>query len=103
MINGTDSTLWHPGTTVDDEVYIFTADLCRSMRLSYQKKLTNDYDIENYRFVLPSTTFNNTLSQDFCLNTTHRKSGTRRECLPDGLMSLKTCIKCEIIHFNGNR
>lgn len=101
MINGTDSTLWHPDTTVDDEVYIFTADLCRSLRLEFQRKLTNDYNIENYRFVLPPETFNNTLNQDFCLNITHRKTGTHKECLPDGLMSLQTCIKCEIIHFNG--
>ena len=95
MVNGTDSTLWHPNAKTSDDVYIFSSDLCRSLHLEYREQRDNDFGITNYRFVLPPTTFNNSLNQDFCLNVTDRNKTHRQECLTDGLMSLRTCIKCK--------
>ena len=101
-INGTDSTLWHPDTQTNDEVYIFSSDLCRSLRLEFREKRKNDFGIETYRFELPSSTFDNEAKRDFCLNTTNYNKTPTIECLPNGLMSLITCVKRNDNHFIRN-
>ncbi len=101
MINGTDSTIWHPDAHNDDEVYIFSADVCRSFRLEYREKRKNPFGIDTYRFVLPGTAFSNSKDhQDFCLNITTRNKTYELQCLPDGLMSMRTCVKCNVIYLN---
>jgi lysosome membrane protein 2 len=93
MINGTDSTIWHPDTHTDDEVYIFSSDLCRSFRLEFSEKRKNTFGIENYRFILPGNVYSNSGDhRDFCLNITRNRTH-QVECLSDGLMSMRTCIK----------
>jgi lysosome membrane protein 2 len=100
MINGTDSTIWHPDTHTDDEVYIFSSDLCRSFRLEFSEKRKNTFGIENYRFILPGNVYSNSGDhRDFCLNITRNRTH-QVECLSDGLMSMRTCIKCKFINLN---
>lgn len=95
MINGTDSTIWHEGATKDDQVYIFSPDLCRSLHLKYDSTNDNAFDIEILHFTLPINVFENTPDNEgFCLNTTSSIHNTTEiECLPSGLMSLKSCLK----------
>ncbi len=101
MINGTDSTIWHPGAQKTDEVYIYSPDLCRSLRLEFVESHDNEYGIENYRFVLPSTTFaNSSENQGFCLNSTTENKTHEIKCLPSGLMSLRSCVQCKYINSN---
>ena len=99
MINGTDSTIWHEGATKNDDVYIFSPDLCRSLHLQYTKTEDNAFDIEILRFTLPTDVFANTPENEgFCLNTTNAFENTSKiECLPTGLMSLRSCLKRRFI------
>jgi hypothetical protein len=98
MINGTDSTIWHPEEKPSDEVYVFLSDICRSFRLEYSESRTNTFGITNDRFVLPDTAFANIPDNyGFCVNATNENKTHVVQCLPSGLMSLKTCIKCKFI------
>jgi hypothetical protein len=98
MINGTDSTIWHPDEKPSDEVYIFSPDICRSLRLEYSESRTNTFGITNDRFVLPDIAFANIPENyGFCVNATNQNKTHVIQCLPTGLMSLKTCIKCKFI------
>lgn len=91
-INGTDSTLWHPDVSKEERVYTFISDICRSVYLDFHETRQNLYDIENYRFLLPDSVFaNSTDNRGFCVPF-NSKNETR--CLPSGLFSLSTCVKC---------
>lgn len=102
MINGTDSTIWHAGATKNDQVYIYSPDLCRSLYLQYTETRDNPFGIETIRFTLPTDVFANTPGNaGFCLNTTHSSDNSSGiECLPSGLMSLKTCLPRKFIDSN---
>lgn len=99
MINGTDSTIWHESATKNDQVYIFTPDLCRSLHLQYTETEDNAFDIEILRFTLPEDVFANIPeNRGFCLNTTNAfKNTSGIECLPSGLMSLSSCLKRRVL------
>lgn len=98
MINGTDSTIWHPGADQDDHVYIYSSDLCRSFRLDYTETHSNNFGIKLRRYELPDDVYANTTdNQGFCVKGNGVNHTTETECLPGGLMSLKTCIKCKFI------
>ncbi len=102
MINGTDSTIWHEGATKDDQVYIYSPDICRSLPLQYSETHDNQFGIKNLRFILPIDVFANTPENEgFCLNTTDiRDNSTKIQCLSNGLMSLKSCLKRKFINSN---
>ncbi|CAF1499933.1 unnamed protein product [Rotaria magnacalcarata] len=94
MINGTDSTLWHPSTRKNERIYSFISDICRSVYLDYNETLTNNFNIETYHYTLPNSVFSNsTENEGFCLNSTIANKTNELECLPSGLFSLKTCIR----------
>lgn len=102
MINGTDSTIWHPSADQDDHVYIYSSDLCRSFRLPYSNTHSNNFGIKLRRYELPPDVYaNSSENQGFCVNTTGPNNTHSIECLPDGLMSLKPCIKCKFINYNS--
>ena len=52
MINGTEGTLFHPGVSRNDTLYVFVDQLFRSGYFTYQKDV-EQYGIQLYRFVLP--------------------------------------------------
>ena len=101
-INGTDSTIWHANTKKNDDVYIFSPDLCRSLHLQYSEIHYNIFGIETLRFTLPTNVFDNIPENEgFCLNTTDSSDNSSKiECLPTGLMSLKSCLKRKFNNFN---
>ena len=100
MINGTDSTIWHEGATKDDQVYIFSPDLCRSLHLQYNETNDNAFGIEILHFTLPTDIFADTPENEgFCLNTSRSADNTSKiQCLPSGLMSLRSCLKRNFIN-----
>ncbi len=102
MLNGTDSAIWHEDATKDDQVYIFSPDLCRSLPLQYSDTHNNAFGIKTLRFKLPTNVFANTPENEgFCLNTTDiSDNSTKIQCLSSGLMSLKSCLKRKFIKFN---
>ncbi len=60
MLNGTDSAIWHEGATKDDQVYIYSPDLCRSLPLQYSETRDNSFGIKTLRLKLPTNIFANT-------------------------------------------
>ncbi|CAF2399961.1 unnamed protein product [Rotaria sp. Silwood2] len=94
MINGTDSTIWHPYTTDTERIYTFISDICRSVYLDFKERRTNKYNIKNYRYTTPNSVFaNSTENEGFCLNFTTSNKTHELECLSSGLFSLRTCLR----------
>lgn len=94
MINGTDSTIWHPDTKKDELVYTFMNDICRSVHLKYNQTRRNLFDIDIYQYTLPNDVFaNSSDNEGFCLKDKTEKL----QCLPSGLFSLSSCIHCECL------
>jgi hypothetical protein len=92
MINGTDSTIWHPDAKKDELFYTFMNDICRSVHLKFNQTRRNLYDIDIYRYTLPNNVFaNSSDNQGFCLMDNTQKI----KCLPDGLFSLSSCVHCK--------
>ena len=52
MINGTEGTLFHPGVSRNDTLYVFVDQLFRSGYFKYEKDVSQ-FGITLYRFVLP--------------------------------------------------
>ena len=101
MINGTDSTIWHPNARRDERIYSYISDICRSVYLEYNGTYTNPFNIETYRYTLPYTVYSNsTDNEGFCLNHGKANKTHELECLPSGLFSLKSCIHCKFKNFN---
>ncbi|UJR36346.1 hypothetical protein I4U23_029073 [Adineta vaga] len=98
MINGTDSTIWHPDARQDERIYAYIPDICRSVYLAYNETNSNEFDIETYRYTLPHNVFSNaTENEGFCLNSSVTNKTHVLDCLPSGLFSLRTCI-----HLSGS-
>jgi len=94
MINGTDSTIWHPDARKDELFYTFMNDICRTVHLKYNQTHRNLFNIDTYQYTLPNDVFANTSdNQGFCL-----KDKTQQiKCLPNGLFSLSSCVHCELM------
>lgn len=92
MINGTDSSLWHPDASKDELIYAFMNDICRSVHMTFNQTYRNTFNIDTYRYTLPTDLFaSNSTDGGFCLfDRTHQL-----KCLPNGLFSLSPCIHCE--------
>lgn len=98
MINGTDSTLWHPDASKTEQIKSFISDICRSVYLEFNDMRTNSFNIDTYHYAVPNSVYDNsTDNEGFCLNTTFPNKTSSLECLPSGLFSLKTCIHCMLI------
>jgi hypothetical protein len=96
MINGTDSTLWHPNVNRDEHIYTFNNDICRSVYVKYNQTRRNSYDISTYRYTLPDEIFaNSSDNQGFCSQVTTINGTQEIKCLPNGLFSLSPCIHCK--------
>lgn len=101
MINGTDSTLWHPDAKKDEVIYTFMSDICRSVYLKFNQTRTNPFDITTYRYTVPNEAFANSGDNEgFCVNETTAKNGYRLKCLPSGLFSLNPCLQCKLFEIN---
>ncbi|CAF0969014.1 unnamed protein product [Rotaria sordida] len=93
MINGTDSTIWHPDARKDERIYTFMNDICRSVYLKYNQTHTNLFNINTYQYLLPNDAFaNSSDNEGFCLNYTMANKTQQLKCLPSGLFSLTPCI-----------
>ncbi|CAF3768756.1 unnamed protein product [Rotaria sp. Silwood1] len=98
MINGTDSTLWHPDAKKDETIYTFMNDICRSVYLKYNQTHKNLFDINTYQYIVSNDTFANISDNEgFCLNYTMGNQTQKLKCLPSGLFSLTPCL-----HLSGS-
>jgi lysosome membrane protein 2 len=98
MINGTDSTLWHPIESKLERIFTFMPDVCRSIYLEYNETLENRFNIDTYRYTLSDSVFaNSSDNRGFCLNSTSPIEATDVQCLPAGLFTLSRCVHRERI------
>ncbi|XP_042323227.1 lysosome membrane protein 2 isoform X2 [Sceloporus undulatus] len=86
MINGTDGSTFHPLIGIDEMVYVFSSDFCRSLYLTFDKYVTVQ-GISAYRFVPPMRLFANASSNPdnagFCVPAGN--------CLGAGLLNVSAC------------
>ena len=93
MLNGTDSTLWHPTASKTERVHTYIPDICRSLYLTFNETRQNPFNIDTYRYSVPDSVFaNSTENRGFCLNSTAKNRSNELECLPSGLFSLSRCV-----------
>lgn len=98
MINGTDSTIWHPRVDKNQRIYSFMNDICRSVYVEFNETVKSSYEIEMLRYKLPSSLFSNSPeNQGFCPREVLRNGTILVKCLPDGLFYLTPCLKRNLI------
>ncbi|KAM9811160.1 lysosome membrane protein 2a [Neosynchiropus ocellatus] len=86
MINGTDGAVFHPLIKRDELLYIFAADLCRSIHLAYVEDVEVK-GIQAYRFAPPSDVLmspkENPANEGFCVPA--------GDCLGTGVLKVSVC------------
>ncbi|KAM9450696.1 lysosome membrane protein 2-like [Clarias gariepinus] len=88
MINGTDGSAFHPFLTKKERLNVFTADLCRSIHMLFEKEVEVK-GIPAYRYTPPRAVLasgkNNPENEGFCLD--------KKSCLDDGVLDVSVCRK----------
>ncbi|XP_017347672.1 lysosome membrane protein 2 [Ictalurus punctatus] len=88
MINGTDGSAFHPFLTKEERLNVFTADLCRSIHMFFEKEVVVK-GIPAYRYTPPRAVLasgkNNPENEGFCLE--------KDKCLDDGVLNVAVCRK----------
>uniref|UniRef100_A0A8B9JYQ8 Uncharacterized protein n=1 Tax=Astyanax mexicanus TaxID=7994 RepID=A0A8B9JYQ8_ASTMX len=88
MINGTDGSAFHPFLTKEERLDVFTADLCRSIHMLFEKEVKVK-GIPAYRYTPPRAVLasgkNNPENEGFCLDPAN--------CLDDGVLNVAVCRK----------
>lgn len=86
MINGTDGAVFHPLINRNELLYIFAADLCRSIHLAYVEDVEVK-GIQAYRFAPPNDVLmnpkNNPTNAGFCVPA--------GDCLGTGVLKVSVC------------
>ncbi|KAK3555433.1 hypothetical protein QTP86_016116 [Hemibagrus guttatus] len=90
MINGSDGSAFHPFLTKEERLNVFTADLCRSIYMLFEKEV-DVKGIPAYRYTPPRDVLasgkNNPENEGFCLENNKEK------CLSDGVLNVAVCRK----------
>ncbi|KAI5612874.1 lysosome membrane protein 2, partial [Silurus asotus] len=88
MINGSDGSAFHPFLTKEERLDVFTADLCRSIHMLFEKEVEVK-GIQAYRYTPPRAVLasgkNNPENEGFCLE--------KGKCLDDGVLNVAVCRK----------
>ncbi|XP_034136791.1 sensory neuron membrane protein 2 isoform X4 [Drosophila guanche] len=100
QINGTDASAYPPFRQRGDSMYIFSADICRSVQLFYQTEIQYE-GIPGYRYSIGENFINDIGPEHdnecFCVdklaNVIKRKNG----CLYAGALDLTTCLDAPVI------
>nr|QEO32906.1 sensory neuron membrane protein 2 [Delia antiqua] len=100
LINGTDASSYPPFRQKGDSMFIFSADICRSVELFYQKEVQY-HGIPGFRYSIGENFVNDIGPEHdnecFCVdkltNVIKRKNG----CLYAGALDLTTCIDAPVI------
>ncbi|KAJ3662460.1 hypothetical protein Zmor_006808 [Zophobas morio] len=98
-VRGTDSTLYPPRITKDNEFYIFATDICRSVKINYIREETYR-DVDGYMFgtdkntLQPST--NNSEADCFCTKQSKDVDG-QNSCFLDGVIDMQSCFGVPVL------
>ncbi|EGT60170.1 hypothetical protein CAEBREN_31556 [Caenorhabditis brenneri] len=98
-IRGTDGSLFHPFLSKDEKLYVYVAELCRSIWLEFKEEV--EYKgLKAYRYVVPPEVFDVTHkgNEGFCnpseklfFSSQNDSSG----CMPKGLLEISKCQKSQ--------
>lgn len=87
MINGTDGTYYPPFLNKNKPLYIFSSDICRSIKATFEKTV-KVLGVPAYRYVGPPEVFQNATENPanigFC-------TPNEKHCLPGGLLNVSNC------------
>ncbi|KAI9565812.1 hypothetical protein GHT06_009607 [Daphnia sinensis] len=88
MINGTDGAIYPPVVDVNERIYIFVTDLCRSIYTTYERDIET-MGINTHRFTVPPEVFDDKNPDNFCYCRDH--SIDPDLCFSAGLLDLRPC------------
>ncbi|XP_057370163.1 platelet glycoprotein 4-like [Daphnia carinata] len=88
MINGTDGAIYPPLVDVNERIYIFVTDLCRSIYTTYERDVET-VGITANRFTVPPEVFDDKNPDNFCYCRDH--STNPELCFSAGLLDLRPC------------
>ncbi|XGW16893.1 hypothetical protein V3C99_001936 [Haemonchus contortus] len=99
LIRGTEGMLFPPFLKKSDRLYVFIAQLCRSIWLEFQKEV--EYEgVPAYRFILPPAVFDPKIPENdgYC-NPTDKKffesQNETDDCFPEGLLEISKCLRSQ--------
>ncbi|CAA21747.3 SCAVenger receptor (CD36 family) related [Caenorhabditis elegans] len=94
-IKGTDGSLFHPFLSKHEKLYVYVAELCRSIWLEFKEEV--EYrGLKAYRFVVPPEVFDVTHpgNQGFCNPSEkqfYESQNDSSNCMPKGLLEISKC------------
>ncbi|XP_031365828.1 sensory neuron membrane protein 2-like isoform X2 [Apis dorsata] len=91
IVRGSDTITWPPLINPMPSVLTFIPDLCRSVEVDYDKKVSI-YGLTGFRFAMKERTWFLNTSQCYCL-----EKNKVPNCLPQGLIDVSNCLKVPII------
>uniref|UniRef100_A0A1I7UR68 Lysosome membrane protein 2 n=1 Tax=Caenorhabditis tropicalis TaxID=1561998 RepID=A0A1I7UR68_9PELO len=98
-IRGTDGSLFHPFLTKNEKLYVYVAELCRSIWLEFKEEV--EYKgLHAYRYVVPPEVFDVTHkgNEGFCNPSEKQFFSSQNEssgCMPKGLLEISKCQKSQ--------
>lgn len=99
-VNGSDSTIYRPFLHNYEDLYIYSTDICRSVKLEYKNSDARYNGIQAFRYEAPSTLFRsstpNPENDCFCTKSTKDAQGNEN-CYLDGVFDFKHCIGSPIV------
>ncbi|TKR80429.1 hypothetical protein L596_014503 [Steinernema carpocapsae] len=103
QLNGTSGQFFHVKLDKKSQPYVYVEDICRSLKFVYDSE-TTVRDVDGYRFVIDSDTFNYNVPSNcgFCtkLNANFYDRLEGEFCLPNGLLHLGGCKSPTNININ---
>lgn len=95
-VRGGDSIVYAPYNDKDTEFDVYSADICRSVRLQYSADIEHK-EIPGYKNILRKDTIDMSGDNEcFCLGQVLNLEGNS-ECLPKGFMDMSTCQDAPIV------
>lgn len=95
-VKGGDSIVYAPYNDKDTEFDVYSADICRSVRLQYASDIEHK-EIPGYKNILRKDTIDMSGENEcFCLGQVLNLEG-KPDCLPDGFMDMSTCQDAPIV------
>ncbi|XP_046443721.1 lysosome membrane protein 2-like [Daphnia pulex] len=89
MINGTDGAIYPPIVDVNEKIYVFTPDVCRSLYATYEKDTVTE-GITGRRFTVPEIVFDTLDPENVCYCSQYRENPDL--CFSRGVLDMRPCL-----------
>ncbi|CRL06919.1 CLUMA_CG019584, isoform A [Clunio marinus] len=95
FINGTDGTAVAPFRQANDNLYIFSSDICRSVQVFYDEEI-NYNGIRGFRYSIRNN-FLNEMPDCFCIDKIKGALTENSGCLYPGALDLTDCLDAPVV------